>query len=256
MGIGALARWKKDSVSSIVSRLHWAAITSLAVGVAVPFLMGQFNVLAALGIALSVWVITTTVHGVLERLRNRKNKLTALFSTPAGFWGMTMGHLGIAVFGIGVSLTSLYSIETDLRMAPGETRELAGYQFTFDGVSDVTGPNYFAEEGTLLVERDGKTVATLAAQKREYDSTQMNVMTEAAIDPGITRDLYFALGESLSGDGDWSMRIYYKPFIRWIWLGAFIMALGALIAVMDKRYRKVRTRATETTREAAAGVAS
>ena len=256
MGIGALARWKKDSVSSIVSRLHWAAITSLAVGVAVPFLMGQFNVLAALGIALSVWVITTTVHGVLERLRNRKNKLTALFSTPAGFWGMTMGHLGIAVFGIGVSLTSLYSIETDLRMAPGETRELAGYQFTVDGVSDVTGPNYFAEEGTLLVERDGKTVATLAAQKREYDSTQMNVMTEAAIDPGITRDLYFALGESLSGDGDWSMRIYYKPFIRWIWLGAFIMALGALIAVMDKRYRKVRTRATETTREAAAGVAS
>ena len=256
MGIGALARWKKDSVSSIVSRLHWAAITSLAVGVAVPFLMGQFNVLAALGIALSVWVITTTVHGVLERLRNRKNKLTALFSTPAGFWGMTMGHLGIAVFGIGVSLTSLYSIETDLRMAPGETRELAGYQFTFDGVSDVTGPNYFAEEGTLLVERDGKTVATLAAQKREYDSTQMNVMTEATIDPGITRDLYFALGESLSGDGDWSMRIYYKPFIRWIWLGAFIMALGALIAVMDKRYRKVRTRATETTREAAAGVAS
>ena len=256
MGIGALARWKKDSVSSIVSRLHWAAITSLAVGVAVPFLMGQFNVLAALGIALSVWVITTSVHGVLERLRNRKNKLTALFSTPAGFWGMTMGHLGIAVFGIGVSLTSLYSIETDLRMAPGETRELAGYQFTFDGVSDVTGPNYFAEEGTLLVERDGKTVATLAAQKREYDSTQMNVMTEAAIDPGITRDLYFALGESLSGDGDWSMRIYYKPFIRWIWLGAFIMALGALIAVMDKRYRKVRTRATETTREAAAGVAS
>ena len=256
MGIGALARWKKDSVSSIVSRLHWAAITSLAVGVAVPFLMGQFNVLAALGIALSVWVITTTVHGVLERLRTRKNKLTALFSTPAGFWGMTMGHLGIAVFGIGVSLTSLYSIETDLRMAPGETRELAGYQFTFDGVSDVTGPNYLAEEGTLLVERDGKTVATLAAQKREYDSTQMNVMTEATIDPGITRDLYFALGESLSGDGDWSMRIYYKPFIRWIWLGAFIMALGALIAVMDKRYRKVRTRATETTREAAAGAAS
>ncbi|MEM7256717.1 MAG: heme lyase CcmF/NrfE family subunit [Pseudomonadota bacterium] len=256
VGVGALSRWKKDSVKGILQRLHWAAIVSVIGGIAVPFLMGRFNLLATIGIALSLWVVCTSVQGILERLQNRKNKLTALFATPAGFWGMTMGHLGIALFGIGVSLTSLYSIETDLRMAPGETRELAGYQFTFSGVSDVQGPNYFADEGILVVERNGKQVATLAAQKREYDSTQMNVMTEAAIDPGLTRDLYFALGESLSDAGDWSMRIYYKPFIRWIWLGAFIMALGALIAVMDKRYRRVRARVSAPARDSAMSAAS
>jgi cytochrome c-type biogenesis protein CcmF len=256
VGVGALSRWKKDSIKRIVKRLHWAAVVSVAGGIAVPFAMGRFNFLAALGIALSLWVVCTALQGIFERLRHRRNKLTALFSTPAGFWGMTLGHLGIALFGIGVSLTSLYSVETDLRMAPGDTRELAGYQFTFDGVSEVTGPNYFADEGILRVERNGKVVATLAAQKREYDSTQMNIMTEAAIDPGVTRDLYFALGDSLSDAGDWSMRIYYKPFIRWIWLGAFIMAMGALIAVMDKRYRKVRARVEAPARDATAGAVS
>ncbi len=256
VGVGALTRWKKDSVRSILGRLHWAVVVSVVVGIAVPFMMGSLNLLAAIGVALSLWIVCTSLQGIFERLRNRKNKLTALFATPAGFWGMTLGHLGIALFGIGVSLTSLYSIETDLRMSPGQTRELAGYQFTFNGVSDVQGPNYLAEEGIISVERNGEFVATLAAQKREYDSTQMNIMTEAAIDPGLTRDLYFALGESLSSDGDWSMRIYYKPFIRWIWLGAFIMAFGALIAVMDKRFRRVRARASSPARDTAVSAAS
>jgi cytochrome c-type biogenesis protein CcmF len=164
-----------------------------------------------------------------------------------------MGHVGIAVFGVGVSMTSLYSIETDLRMAPGQTKELAGYQFRFDGVEKVQGPNYIADEGRLLVTRNGNEITTLAAQKREYDSGQMTIMTEAAIDAGVTRDLYFALGESLDDGGAWSMRIYYKPFIRWIWLGAFIMSLGALLAVMDKRYRRSRVKVTS---KAPAGAAT
>ena len=158
---------------------------------------------------------------------------------------MTMGHIGIAVFAVGVSLTSLYSIEKDLRMDAGETITLADYEFTFGGVSQVTGPNYFAEEGLLEVRKNGKDVATLRAQKREYDTSQMGIMTEAAIDAGLTRDLYFALGESLDANA-WSMRIYHKPFIRWIWLGAIFMALGGLIAVMDKRYRRVRRKVTES----------
>ena len=245
VGIGALTRWKRDNIRDILARVRWAAVVSLIGGLTVPFMMGKFNPLAAIGIALSMWVFLTSMQGVWERIRNRKNKITALFSTPAGFWGMTMGHIGIAVFGVGISMTSLYSIETDLRMEPGQTKELAGYQFTFDGVRQVQGPNYVAEEGVLQVRRNDAEVTTLAAQKREYDSGQMTIMTEAAIDAGITRDLYFALGESLQDSGGaWSMRIYYKPFIRWIWLGAFIMALGALLAVMDKRYRKARVKAT------------
>ena len=253
VGVGALARWKRDTLLDILGRVRWAAVLSVVGGLVVPFAMGQFNLLAAFGIALSLWVLLTSVQGIWERIRHRKNKLTALLSTPAGFWGMTMGHVGIAVFGVGVSLTSLYSVETDLRMAPGQTKALAGYEFSFDGVQQVQGPNYIADEGRLFVTSNGNEITTLAAQKREYDSGQMTIMTEAAIDAGVTRDLYFALGESLDDGGAWSMRIYYKPFIRWIWLGALIMSLGALLAVMDKRYRKTRV---SVTAKAPAGTAT
>lgn len=243
VGIGALVRWKNDNIMAIVKKMSWAIVVSVIVGIAVPFMMGGFKPAAALGVALACWVFLTTLQGVLERLKNRNNKLVALFSIPAGFWGMTLGHLGIAVFSVGVSLTSLYSIETDLRMARGETHEMAGYQFEFQGVQQVQGPNYSADEGILVVTRDGVEVAQLAAQKRDYNS-QMGIMTEAAIDPGLTRDLFFALGESLNGNDEWSMRIYYKPYVRWIWLGAFLMGLGGLIAVTDRRYRKVKVRQT------------
>jgi cytochrome c-type biogenesis protein CcmF len=255
VGIGALTRWKKDSVADTVRRVRWAIVLSVLAGIAVPFMMGEFKPAAALGVALAVWVFLTTLQGIYERVRNRNNKLVALFNIPAGFWGMTMGHLGIAVFCIGVSLTSLYSIETDLRMARGEVHEMAGYEFEFQGVSQVQGPNYSADEGVLIVKRDGVEVARLAAQKRDYRS-QMGIMTEAAIDPGLTRDLFFALGESLNGNDEWSMRIYYKPYVRWIWLGAFMMGFGGLIAVMDRRYRRVKVKQTASAQSSAAVSAS
>ena len=157
---------------------------------------------------------------------------------------MTLGHIGIAVFAIGVSLTSLYSIEKDLRLDKGETHSMAGYDFNFGGVVNVSGPNYEAEEGLLTVSKDGREITTLRAQKREYDTSQMGVMTEAAIDAGLTRDLFFALGEPLGPDA-WSMRIYHKPFVRWIWLGAIFMSLGGLVAVTDKRFRRGRRKVTE-----------
>ena len=244
VGIGALVRWKKDSVKDIVKKLRWAILVSVLAGIVAPFLMGEFKFAAALGVALATWVALTTLQGVFERIRNRNNKLVALFNIPAGFWGMTLGHLGIAVFCIGVSLTSLYSIETDLRMARGESHTMAGYEFTFEGVRQVQGPNYSADEGVLIVKREGVEVAQLAAQKRDYQS-QMGIMTEAAIDPGLTRDLFFALGESLEDNDAWSMRIYYKPYVRWIWLGAFMMGFGGLIAVTDRRYRKIKVVQTE-----------
>ena len=120
---------------------------------------------------------------------------------------------------------------------------MAGYDFSFGGVINVTGPNYNAEEGLLTVSKDGREITTLRAQKREYDTSQMGVMTEAAIDAGLTRDLFFALGEPLGPDA-WSMRIYHKPYIRWIWLGAIFMSLGGLVAVTDKRFRRRRSAVT------------
>jgi len=244
VGVAALSKWKKDNVASILKRLRWAMVVSVIGAIVLPFAMGSFSFYAAIGIGLALWVCTTVMQGIYERIKNRKNKLTALFNIPAGFWGMTLGHLGIAVFSIGVSLTSVYSIERDLRLDVEETVSMAGYDFTFGGVQEVPGPNYEAEEGLLRVSKDGKLLTTMLAQKRQYDS-QMSIMTEAAIDAGLTRDLYFALGERLGNDGAWSMRIYHKPFVRWIWLGAIFMGLGGLVAVMDRRYRRVRSRVSQ-----------
>ena len=244
VGVAALTRWKKDNIKEILKRLRWAMVVSVAGAIVLPFTLGSFKFGAALGIGLALWVVTTSVQGIFERLKNRKNKLFSLTKIPAGFWGMTLGHIGIAVFATGVSLTSLYSIEKDLRLDKGETHSMAGYDFSFGGVVNVSGPNYEAEEGLLTVSRDGREITTLRAQKREYDTSQMGVMTEAAIDAGLTRDLFFALGEPLGTDA-WSMRIYHKPFVRWIWLGAIFMSLGGLVAVMDKRFRRRRSPAPD-----------
>lgn len=250
VGVGALTRWKKDNIKEVLQRLRWAMLVSVVGAVVLPFAMRSFKLGAALGIGLALWVTTSAIQGVYERVRNRKNKLFSLTRIPAGFWGMTLGHVGIAVFAVGVSLTSLYSVERDLRLDKGETVNIAGYDFEFGGVSDVVGPNYTAEEGLLTVTRDGQPVTELRAQKRDYNS-RMGIMTEAGIDAGLTRDLFFALGESLGPDS-WSLRIYHKPFVRWIWLGALFMAFGGLIAVMDKRYRAVRSRASDVAANAAA----
>jgi cytochrome c-type biogenesis protein CcmF len=148
---------------------------------------------------------------------------------------MLLAHCGVAVFIIGVTLVKGYEVERDVRMVPGDTVTLAGYAFRFEGVKDAMGPNYQAARGAVEVSRDGKVMARLAPEKRVY-RVQQNAMTEAAIDSGVLRDLYVSLGEPLDG-GAWSVRIYYKPFVAWIWAGAAIMALGGLLAVSDRRYR-------------------
>lgn len=136
---------------------------------------------------------------------------------------------------VGITLTTALSTEKDLRLSPGESYSLAGYEFRFSGVGETPGPNYRAERGRIEVSRDNKAVARLFPEKRHYLNGG-NPMTEAAIDPGFTRDLYAALGEEL-GDGAWAVRIYHKPFVRWIWLGGLLMALGGILAVTDRRYR-------------------
>jgi cytochrome c-type biogenesis protein CcmF len=158
-----------------------------------------------------------------------------LLTMPRGFYGMHLAHFGIGVFIVGITLTSIYSTEKDLRMTPNQSYELGGYTFRFDGVHSVMGPNYRAQQGTLTVTKDGEQVAVLHPQKRIY-LVQQNPMTEAAIDAGLTRDLFVALGDQLNNQGAWSIRLYHKPFIRWIWLGALLMAIGGLVAATDRRY--------------------
>ena len=164
--------------------------------------------------------------------------MTSLRATPGGFYGMILGHVGIAVFIVGITLTSLYSKEKDLRMAPGDIYTIAGYDFQFNGVKNEDIANYVSTRGNFTVtSKEENFYAELSPEKRIY-RVQQSPMTEAAIDAGFTRDLFIALGEPLDDKGSWAIRIYYKPFIRWIWLGAIIMSLGGIFAASDRRYRQ------------------
>jgi cytochrome c-type biogenesis protein CcmF len=236
IGIGMLIRWKQDSWRRLWSRVKLPAIIVLALGLALGLTLPHWEWGAYLGIAMALWILFTAAIAVYERFHNR-SLMSALRSTPAGFYGMLLGHLGIAVFIVGITLTSLYTVEKDLRMAPGDTYTVEGYEFTFHGVRDFNVDNYVATRGGFSVNAmDGDYQAEMFPEKRIYP-VQNNPMTEAAIDAGLTRDLFIALGEPLDQQGAWAVRIYYKPFIRCIWLGAIIMALGGLFAASDRRYR-------------------
>ncbi|MCP4982007.1 MAG: heme lyase CcmF/NrfE family subunit [Gammaproteobacteria bacterium] len=249
IGIGMLIRWKSDSLQRLGSKLKIPAIVVLVLALLLSFALPEWIWTAYLGIAMALWIAVTVGIAVYERFHGRVLS-NALRSTPAGFYGMLLGHLGIAVFIVGVTLTSLYNQEKDLRMAPGDTYEVAGYVFTFHGVRDYDIDNYVATRGGFSVSSEsGDFKVDLFPEKRIY-RVQTMPMTEAAIDAGLTRDLFIALGEPLDQQGAWAVRIYYKPFIRWVWLGAIIMALGGLFAASDRRYRRL-ARSSSVERSAA-----
>ena len=236
VGVGMLLRWKKDSLSQLALRVRWFIAVSIVGGLLLPLLMPFYSWAAALGITLALWTVAMTVLAFIERLGVKGWSWQRIKAIPSGFYGMTFAHLGIAVFVIGITLTSVYSVEKDVRLAPDETIDMSGYIFEFHGVQQNKGPNYVAQQAFVTVTYKGQEVAKLEPQKRVYQVKTMP-MTEAAIDAGLFRDLFVAIGEPLGDKGAWSLRIYYKAFIRWIWLGALFMAVGGLLAACDKRYR-------------------
>ena len=243
MGVGPLARWRQTELPALARRLRWAAALSVGMALLTGWLAGRISALATLGFLMAWWIVFSLATDLHERL-------TSAASTPAGWlararqlprsvFGMMVAHLGIAVFAFGVSMVHTYGIERDLKMEPGDTANVAGYVFTFRGVRDVQGPNYVAARGLVEVTRDGKAVASMQPEKRVY-RVQQNPMTEAAIDTGFTRDLYVSLGEPVDEGRAWIVRIYFKPFVDWIWGGCLVMALGGILAASDRRYRAVR----------------
>jgi len=227
MGIGPWANWKNTDLILVIKRLWAAGLVAVIAGIAIPLIMGQFTWLAGLGFLLAFWIIAS---GSLQILRQIK-----LGKPTRSFIGMQIAHLGIAVFVIGVTMVGAYQEEKDVRMLAGDTVSVGGYQIQLEGVEQVPGPNYQAMRGTFTLSKNGATQAILYPEKRNYFSSTMP-MTEAAIDIGLTRDLYVSLGEEL-GDKAWAVRVYYKPFVDWIWGGCLLMALGGILAMMDKRYR-------------------
>jgi len=240
MGAGPLTRWKHQDPGELLKQLRTSFVISLASGivVALPFASNSWS--AGLATGLSMWLLTTLLTSAYQRLRNRGG-IGKLASDIAGrgsrsYYGMWVAHIGIAVFIIGVTFVSQFDIEKDVRMSPGQEILLNDdYLFRFDGVTAHEGPNYQAQRGTIRVSRNGKEVAVLHPEKRTY-RVQTKPMTEAGIDAGLFRDIYVSLGESLGG-GDWALRLYYKPMVRWIWLGGLLMAFGGLLAASDPRYR-------------------
>ena len=234
LGIGPMLRWKGDEPARVRRALQPLFAVSLATGMVLPFIVdGALHIATGLGLAAALWVAITTIMAYIRRLRSKS-------PVPMAFNGMILAHLGVAVFVVGITMVMTFSIEKDLRMEPGQRYEMAGYEFQFLGTRRVQGPNYVADEGRLEVRRDGEVITELNPQKRVY-TDQKNPMTEAAIDDSLFRDLYAAMGEPLE-NGAWSLRLYYKPMIRWIWLGCLMMTFGGVLAISDKRYRRVRVR--------------
>jgi cytochrome c-type biogenesis protein CcmF len=236
VGLGMLLRWKRDQLGGIALRVRWIAAGCVMIALLIPLMMPTYSWAAVLGLTLALWTAAITVLSFADRMGTKGFSWQRLKDVPAGFYGMTFAHFGIAVFVTGITLTSVYSVEKDIRMAPSDVVDMAGYMFQFHGIKQTKGPNYTANQAYVTVRYDGKEVAQLEPQKRVYQVQKMP-MTEAAIDAGLFRDLFVAIGEPLGDQGAWSLRIYYKSFIRWIWLGAIFMAVGGLCAACDRRYR-------------------
>ena len=234
LGIGPFLSWKRSGLARLRRRLGWCFGASLGLaGLAVLLIEGFRSWGAAVAVALGLWVICTHAVDAGRRLRLK----TA--SVPLSYWGMAMAHVGFAVSLLGVALTHELSVEKDIRMSVGDSATHGDVTFRFDGVVDAPGPNYRAERGLFAIEDAGRRFG-LTPEKRRYLASG-SVMTEAAIDAGLFKDIYVSLGEPLA-NGDWAVRVYVKPFVRWIWLGAVLMALGGAVAIADRRYRRLRRR--------------
>ena len=232
MPFGPLLKWRQGKISAAMRTLRPALALAVVASLAAWLIADHLPWKGVIGIAAAIWVGFGTLAFVLTRWRN----------APAGrrftpeMLGMVLAHFGVAVFVCGVLVTEATSIEKDVRLGHNETVNLGAYTFRFDGVAHTEGPNFKADQGTITVTRADSVVAVLHPQKRQYSRNAMT-QTESDIDPGLTRDLYVALGEPLGDGGAWSVRVYLKPFVRWIWLGAVLMMLGGFVAATDRRFR-------------------
>lgn len=236
LGIGPLVKWRRDQFSAIRTPVIASVIIMLIAGFALPYLLqDKLTVSAVLGTMMAVIIVLLSLYEMHQRATYRDTFWRGITKLSRSHWGMILAHLGVAMTVWGIAFSQNYSIERDVRMNVGDTVQIAGYDFTFEGISDANGPNYVGGKAQIDISRDGKHETTLYAEKRLYTVSKMP-MTEAAIDWGFSRDLYAALGEKLDNNA-WALRLYYKPFIRWIWLGGLFMALGGVLCMFDRRYR-------------------
>jgi len=227
---GSIARWREARVAEIAHTLRFTGLAALLLAVFVPWLLGEWSLGTMLGIFLGAWVGLGTLHQVVSRVRKPGR-------IGLSFWGQHIAHFGMAVLVVGVTGVKSYEVERDVRMHIDDVVTIAPYTFQLKSLSEVAGPNYKAVRADVEVKRGGDVIKMLQPEKRRYFSSAMP-MTEAGIDSGFMRDLYVSLGEPLDdARTEWSMRVYYKPFVPWLWGGILLMTLGGLLAALDRRYR-------------------
>jgi cytochrome c-type biogenesis protein CcmF len=245
LGLGPVSRWKRDtrpflgvSLAILASSFVLAAIISYVLTHSM-----MLNII--MSAALSLWVLVWIVADIKDKTRHAPSLVKGLRRLNMGYWGMQLAHLGILLVVVGIAITTSTSIEKDIAMTEGETVQVQGYDFTLVDFRQVRGPNYDASQAVVKVSKDGKQITSLLPEKRHYVVSQMP-MTEASIHYNPMRDVYMALGEPIlegnqteANATKWAVRIYVKPAVRWIWWGSFVIALGAVISMFDKRYRKV-----------------
>ncbi|MFI4919202.1 MAG: heme lyase CcmF/NrfE family subunit [Legionellales bacterium] len=231
MGIGIHLKWRSDNWHSLVKRLNWMALLSLLVPCVLLFgTAREFNASVLLGLILATWVVLSTGAALYKRMNER-----GFLRVGQAYWGMVVAHCGVAATVLGIVISSAYGVQDDVQMEPGKKVDLLGYSIEFVSQSPLIGPNYKGTKAQFSISYQDK-VKLIYPEKRLYVVGQM-AMTESAIDVTPFRDIYVALGESLGG-GSWSVRLYYKPFVRWIWAGGFMMFMGGVLALTDRRYKR------------------
>ncbi len=249
MGVGPIARWKKAELPDLWVRLRWALVISLVIALLLPFAgaidrQKTWSPMAAFGYWLAVWIVVTTIQMIRHQIRHAQGGLLArLGAQPRGWWGMVVAHLGVAVFIVGVTSVRSFEVERDVKVAPGEYVTVDEFKFRFNGVQEVIGPNFRSTKGDFSLYRSGEIIDTLRPEKRIYFARESEMpMTEAAIRTSIIGDVYVSLGEPIDDKGTWTARVYYKPFVTWIWGGCALMALGGFLSISDRRYRVLARR--------------
>ncbi len=247
IGVGMHTAWRSQDWNALIKQLKVPAIIALVAGLSIPAMIyGRFGILVTVGVIAAFWIMAVSM---IQPIRSWRRSAGTPRITRSAF-GMSIAHFGVGIFVLGISIVQAFSVEADLRMAPGESVDVAGFSFELRELRNVQGPNFQALEGEIDIRKDGNFIGKLRPQKRTY-LVQQSPMTEAGILAGWNKDLFVALGDPL-GNGAWSVRLQYKPMIRFIWLGALIMAFGGIIAASDRRYQFAKS-AVKTTEKSSLG---
>lgn len=253
MAIGPISRWKRTSLAYLRQQLTKVALASVALGVIIPVVLTMGVPLGTIGtVILSLWIVLVMLNDIRNKIANKPSVSAGLRSLPVSYWGMTLAHFGFVMTMAGACLTSIYSIERSVLLQPGQSADLGRYNFQFEGTRPVQGPNFIADEATIVVSRDGEFYKNLFPQKRLYTASGTPT-SHMGIDGRFLRDLFTTLGDPRE-NGAWSMTVYVKPFVRWIWIGTIFIALGGILAVTDKRYRQFKVRQAARLQSSSGGV--